>query len=327
MRVPGGGRSPSSGGSFPGVKRLPEETPGGRFSDQGAVLIYVLWILAALSFLAVQAAGSSRLRALESRWAWEELQRREAVRGWVRLSVFSQAKAVVLPSGRWVPSRTGDLSFWVRRDEERGKTSVNQSDAMRLRRAVEKAVGPGTEPAVVDRVVDALMDWRDPDVLVRPSGAEKEAYERLGLPLPADGPFSSLCELRLVLGVTPAVFWGNPLEDAERQWALESKGLREPEEGEEAARRVGLAESLTVVGGNAVRLTFLFPRGRQGYDIEVLVFSPTESAWSILDRCRGHVIGPRTERLGLFFQAPRRISLSSGRDGLCAGGFGEARRT
>lgn len=300
---------------------------GGRFSDQGAVLIYVLWVLAALSFLAVHAAGSSRLRALESRWAWEEFQRREAVHSWVRLTVFSQAKAVVLPAGKWVPSRMGELSFWVRRDDERGKASVNQSDALRLRRAVERALGPGAEPTAVDRVVDAVMDWRDPDSLPRPSGAEKEIYERLGAPLPTDGPFSSVCELRLVLGVTPEIFWGNPLEDALRHWALEPESLRERGEEEQGARRVGLAESLTVVGGNASRLTFLFPRGTQGYDIEIMVFSPTEGAWSLLDRCRGHWIGPQTERPRGDVEARQRNLLFLGRDEPGVGGFWGSRRT
>lgn len=261
------------------------------------MLIYVLWILAALSFLAVQAGGFSRQRALQVRWAWEEVQRREAVRSWVRFVVFSQAKEVALPVGAWVPSQMGGLSFWVRREQERFKTQVNQADSMKLRRVVEKAVGPDAQPAFVDRVADALMDWRDGDSLVRPSGAEKEAYERLGLPVPSNGPFSSLCEIRLVLGVTPEMFWGDPLGDALRQGDLEHEGSGELSQWE-GSRRVGLAESLTVVGGNAARLTFLFPRGAQGYDIEVVVFSPTEGAWRLLDRCRGHMLAPQGEQPG-----------------------------
>ncbi len=327
IKAPGDGRSPSGGGSFLGTKRLPEGTSGGRVSDQGAVLIYVLWVLAVLSFLAVHAAGSSRLRALEARWTWEEFQRREAVHSWVRLSVFSQARAVVLPAGKWVPSRMGDLSFWVRRDDERTKTLVNQADALRLRRAVERALGPGAEPTAVDRVVDAVLDWRDPDSLPRPSGAEKEFYERLGVPVPTDGPFSSVCELRLVLGVTPEIFWGNPLEDALRHWALDPERLRDLGEEGQAARRVGLAESLTVVGGNASRLTFLFPRGAQGYDIEIMVFSPTEGTWSLLDRCRGHRIVPQTERPRGDVEARDRNLLFLGRGGDGEGGFWGSRRT
>jgi len=267
-------------------------------SNHGAVLVYVLWILAGLSFLALQAAAFSRTRALETRWAWEELQRREAVHSMVPLSVFSEAKAAVLPLGRWVPCRLGELSFWVRRDEERSKTSVNQADVLRVRRAVEKAAGAGVEPAFVDRVVDALMDWRDSDEALRPFGAERAEYERLGLPPPTNGPFSGLCEVRLVLGVSSELFWGRPLEEAVRQWT--QRFTEEALTAEEAAaRHVGLAQSLSAVSGNAARLTFLFPRSERGYDIEVLVFWPTEGSWRLLDRCRGHVTLEGQEASGL----------------------------
>ncbi|WP_448384514.1 hypothetical protein [Desulfosoma sp.] len=275
----------------------------GGFSNHGAVLVYVLWILAALSFLALQAAAFSRTRALETRWAWEELQRREAVHSWVRLTVFSEAKVAVLPLGRWVPCRLGELRFWVRRDEERSKTPVNQSDVLRVRRTVERAAGPGVEPAFVDRVVDALMDWRDPDDALRPFGAERADYERLGLPPPTNGPFSGLCEVRMVLGVSPELFWGHPLEEALRQWTQRSAEGAVTAEVEAAGWRVGLAESLSAVSGNAARLTFLFPRGERGYDIEVVVFSPTEGSWRLLDRCRGHVTLERREPPGLEVEA------------------------
>jgi general secretion pathway protein K len=55
-------------------------------------------------------------------------------------------------------------------------------------------------------VVDALQDWRDPDDLVRPFGAEKEAYDRAGSPfVPSNAPLRRPEELRRVRGVTDSL--------------------------------------------------------------------------------------------------------------------------
>jgi general secretion pathway protein K len=52
-------------------------------------------------------------------------------------------------------------------------------------------------------VVEALQDWRDADALVRPQGAEDDAYLRAGSPyVPPNAPLNRLDELRRVRGVS-----------------------------------------------------------------------------------------------------------------------------
>lgn len=255
-----------------------------RRGDDGAVLVYALWVLSGLSFLAVQAAALSRYSALEVRWAWEELQRREAIHSWIRLTSQSQVRDWLLPLNRWVSCSVGDYSFWVRRENEKSKTSVNQGDALRLRRTIEEVLGPHGDPRLADRLVDSIMDWRDADSLVRASGAEKEAYQQRGLPPPSDSPFTSLCEVRLVMGVTSELFWGRPWEEAAWEAAARREGLATLE-----AAPKSLAGSLSAVGGSGIRLTFLFPRSDKGYDVEIVVFNASQKHWSLLDRCRGFV--------------------------------------
>lgn len=250
--------------------------------DSGAVLVYVLWVLAGLSFLALQAAALSRYRASEVRWVWEELQRREAVQSWIRLVASSQEVEQILPMNRWVSCSLGGLSFQVRRENEKGKVSLNGLETSGMRRAVEGVLGPGADPTAVDRLVDAMADWRDLDSLKRTHGAEKDEYLQMGLPAPADGPFTSVCELRLVMGVPPELLWGRPWEEAAREALAAREGL----ETVEAVPR-SLAGSLTAVGASATRLTFLFPRSTQGYDVEIVVFTGTQGRWNLLDRCRG----------------------------------------
>jgi general secretion pathway protein K len=58
-------------------------------------------------------------------------------------------------------------------------------------------------------VVDAILDWLDPDELRRPLGAEREYYMLLKPPyVPKNGPLDSLGEMLLIKGVSPSIFYG-----------------------------------------------------------------------------------------------------------------------
>lgn len=53
----------------------------------------------------------------------------------------------------------------------------------------------------VDSIVDAILDWRDPDDEPRPLGAERDWYEQEGRLVPRNDSFASVEELRLVRGL------------------------------------------------------------------------------------------------------------------------------
>ncbi len=57
------------------------------------------------------------------------------------------------------------------------------------------------------RIVDAILDWRDPDDLRRPNGAESADYRAAGRKYgPSNAPFESVGEFGRVLGVTPELY-------------------------------------------------------------------------------------------------------------------------
>jgi len=57
------------------------------------------------------------------------------------------------------------------------------------------------------RIVDAILDWRDPDALRRPNGAEEPEYRAAGLAYkPANAPFQAIEEIQLVLGMRPEIY-------------------------------------------------------------------------------------------------------------------------
>jgi len=75
---------------------------------------------------------------------------------------------------------------------------------------LRKVIGNlGLEGEKRDVVVDAILDWRDPDDLYRINGAENDYYQSLKEPYRSkNGDLDSIEELLLVRGVTPDLFYG-----------------------------------------------------------------------------------------------------------------------
>ncbi len=64
-------------------------------------------------------------------------------------------------------------------------------------------------PGMTPEIVDAILDWLDPDEAPRQFGAEQDYYLGLDPPYaPRNGPIAGLDELLLVRGVTPELLYG-----------------------------------------------------------------------------------------------------------------------
>jgi general secretion pathway protein K len=108
--------------------------------------------------------------------------------------------------------RDGSVREWafdgttvaVRLSDESAKIDVNTANP-ELLKGLFRYAGLPEEEAV--KLLDAVLDWRDPDSLKRPFGAEEAEYSQAGLKgLPANFPFQSTEELQLVLGMRPEAF-------------------------------------------------------------------------------------------------------------------------
>jgi general secretion pathway protein K len=86
--------------------------------------------------------------------------------------------------------------------EETGKINLNHAGDDILDRLLTSAGVVASEKAAL---VDAILDWRDGDNTPRPYGAEDSEYAFRGHGA-RDGLFVTVDELRLVLGMTEAVF-------------------------------------------------------------------------------------------------------------------------
>ncbi|KRG82998.1 general secretion pathway protein GspK [Stenotrophomonas daejeonensis] len=108
------------------------------------------------------------------------------------------------PDGRPYRLRFADADIEVRIVDESGKVDLNQADAGLLAALMRTQ---GVDDARARRLAAAIVDWRDPDPLQQPGGAEDADYAAAGLPYGAkDQPFESLAEVEQVLGMDRQTF-------------------------------------------------------------------------------------------------------------------------
>ena len=176
--------------------------------QQGLALVMVLWLVVLLSVIA---GGHVMNVHTESRLAASHLymaKSRAAVEAGINLAIHDLFSA-------------GDERFW-RLD---GTTKEIGIDNRKIRVAIRDVSGfldlNAGDPALLkallaaldveddrrDRIVAAILDWRDADDATRLNGAEAAEYATAGLDwTPANEPFSSVEELRYVLGMSDTLF-------------------------------------------------------------------------------------------------------------------------
>lgn len=186
--------------------------PSANFSlkrESGIALILVLWITTLLTLIAssfihamrtdINIVGNSVTRArLDA-----------ATSAAVHRALLEIAKPEQF-ADRWksdgVPQswQFHDMTIQLSILDESGKIDINSGNEA-LIRGLFRSQGLSDEQAAA--LSDAVGDWRDPDSLKRPRGAEEPEYTAAGLPYkPNNAPFQSIDELRLVLGMTPELF-------------------------------------------------------------------------------------------------------------------------
>jgi type II secretory pathway component PulK len=160
---------------------------------RGFALLAVLWTLTAIIVLAGAAVTAARVgsvttrnRMLLSRAAWareacvEILQARYAKDASLR-----HLDSMDLGRGTWCDARLEDPS---------AKLNLNVADRAALVIVLQSVV---RQPAAVDSLVDALLDWRDPDMVARPFGDESSQNR--------NGPLADVVELRSVRGFSDSL--------------------------------------------------------------------------------------------------------------------------
>jgi len=201
-------------------------------SEDGSILIIVLWVAFGLVALALYFAHSMsmELRAADNRNA--DLEAEQAIAGAARYvsNVLATVKELgVLPDLMNYKSEAvpvGEATFWIigRSDKQ---TSVDQPSFGLVDEGGKLNLNAGwltTDqmlylPRITAELAAAIIDWRDTDEDISQSGAENETYQRLTPPYRCkNGPFETTEELRLVHGADLDLLYG---DDANLNGALD----------------------------------------------------------------------------------------------------------
>lgn len=173
---------------------------------RGLALVGVLWVLVLLSLIALNISATSRLELKLAANLVEAAQRRHANDAAVNFALWSLLQpgtAGWLGDGSRRSLSLEDYQIDVSLQDEHGKIDLNEGNPQLLQ-GLFLSVGLPQEVAVA--LADAILDWRDSDELRRLHGAEAEEYRAAGLVEPGNRLFENLEELRLVLGMTPALY-------------------------------------------------------------------------------------------------------------------------
>ena len=180
-----------------------------RRRQSGVALVLVMWAAVLLAVIAGAFIEERRSEALGVSNSISMARAAAAADAGVQRALLDAFRGDTAPEA-W--KRDGQSHDWVfdgvpvrveMRDES-GKIDINTATDPLLR-GMLLSVGVPDDEAL--RLVDAILDWRDPDTLKRPNGAEEADYRAAGLEYrPTNAPFEAIEELQLVLGMRPEIY-------------------------------------------------------------------------------------------------------------------------
>ncbi len=187
----------------------------GSNGQKGAVLIFVLWMMAVLTVIAGYYSLESRMFREASSGPWIALKERAETDSILRLisaladeAENSQDLPAISATGEIYRVRFGQQEINFSLEDEHGKLDLNRATEDELDRVIE-GVLPEEYGDRAKIIVDSILDWRDNDGDRRFHGAEDTYY--MGMTPPyhvADRKFLILDELLLVRGVDLSIFYG-----------------------------------------------------------------------------------------------------------------------
>lgn len=175
-------------------------------NQAGVALVLTLWLLTLLTLLA---AGYSYAMRTETRLTIHGVALARA-RAMAEAGLWLAVGDVLKPredrqwraDGTRYPIDFGEGTIELRIQDEAGRIDLNTATSELLRGLLQRSALRQDE---VTLLLQAILDWRDRDPRRGRPGAEDGGYDVAGYSV-KDGPFNSIDELRLVPGMTNAVF-------------------------------------------------------------------------------------------------------------------------
>lgn len=193
-------------------ERLPAQLPSEahmKRAQRGVALVLVMWVAILLTVIASAFIVERRTEAMVISNSISMARAEAIADAGVQRAIFELYRNDNSPDAwkrdgtRYAMELDGvPVSVEIR--DESAKIDINTATEPLLRGLLVSSGLPDDEAT---RVLDAILDWRDPDDLKRPNGAEEPEYKAAGLSYkPANGPFQAIEELQLVLGMRPELY-------------------------------------------------------------------------------------------------------------------------
>ena len=178
-------------------------------SQRGVALVLVLWVSVLLTVIASSFIVERRTEMLIVRNSASIARAEAAANAAVWKAVHELYRTDNSPDAWRRDGAPHDWSFdgvavRVEVRDESAKIDINTAADPLLRGLLLSA---GLKEEEATRLLDAILDWRDPDAFKRPNGAEESDYRAAGLThKPANSSFQAIEELQLVLGMRPELY-------------------------------------------------------------------------------------------------------------------------
>jgi len=171
--------------------------------QRGMAMILVIWVIALMSVLLGSFALIARTENMQSRHMFDATAARYAAEAGLERAAYELRRPDM--ATRWVgDGRAYEFQFdnalvHVELTDESGKIDLNSAGDDILQSLF---VSAGASLDQAEALSDAIQDWRDPDDVPHPHGAEAAEYKSAGLSyVPRNAPFQTVSEVQQVLGM------------------------------------------------------------------------------------------------------------------------------
>ncbi|MBQ4854998.1 general secretion pathway protein GspK [Rhodanobacter sp. B2A1Ga4] len=187
------------------MKYRPQRSPA---SQRGVALLLVLWACTLLAILLGGYAALARTEGLQARYQFARTQAHYAAEAGLMRALYAlqdpRPKQHWAGDGRPYAFSYDRATVVVRAIDESGKVDLNAASPEVLRGLFQAA---GLKAAEAQALTGRVLDWRNPIVLEGDAASQRAIYKAGGRDYgPRGGPFASIEELQMVLGMTPALY-------------------------------------------------------------------------------------------------------------------------
>jgi len=177
-------------------------------TQRGVAMILVIWVIALMAVLLGSFALIARTENLQSRHMFDTTAARYAAEAGLERAIFELRRPD--PAQRWAgDGRPYEFQFdnalvHVELTDESGKIDINSAGDDILQQLF---ISQGMALDQAAQLSDAIQDWRDPDDIARPHGAEQSEYKSAGLSyVPRNAPYQTVSEVQQVLGMNYEIY-------------------------------------------------------------------------------------------------------------------------